>query len=404
MSGDSDALDELAALRRENATLRETLDAIDGSVVVYDAGLGYRFGNADYHATYPFLPPERDLVGSSFEEVLDLLIAAGAIADSRAYADADAYKALRRAEMLDRTLTAREIHLPDRNQWWQVRVRWTPAGNRVALRIDVTELKRLRQELLRAERMDTVGRLARVVAQDFNNLLAVIVSNLELIRRRAEEPRRVAALAERALSAADTGARLSRQLLTFAHRDLSQPRIRDPNAMLRGMDELLRRSVGPDIVFAILPGLQIGTAWFDGAQFERAIVNLTMNARDAVVAAGLAGTADGRVTISTQRIDAAEGASIAIAVADSGVGMTPEVAAQATEPFFTTKPPGSGAGLGLSQVYDFVTAAGGELRIDSMPGQGATVTMLLPIAEVPPLDAAGAGDSGVGGEGVLKCR
>jgi signal transduction histidine kinase len=381
MAGDSDALEELAALRRENATLRETLDAIDGSVVVYDADLTYRFGNADYHAGYPFLPADAKLVGLTFEQVLGLLIEAGAVADPRAYADADDFKRVRRAEMLNRAVTTREIHVPDRDRWWQVRVKWTPAGHRVALRIDVTELKRLRQELLRTERMDTVGRLARVVAQDFNNLLAVIVSNLELIRRRAAEPMRVAALADRALSAAETGARLSRQLLTFAHRDLSQPRVLSPNALLRGMDELLRRSVGPDIVFAILPGLRVGAAYFDGSQFERAIVNLIMNAREAVVAAGRAGSAEGRITVTTDRTGRADGEYIAVTVADTGAGMTPEVAAQAFDPFFTTKPPGGGAGLGLSQVYDFVTAAGGEAQIDSAPARGTTVTMLLPGAE-----------------------
>lgn len=381
MVGNSDALEELAALRRENATLRETLDAIDGSVVVSNSDLTYRFGNADYHATFPCLPSKSELVGLSFERVLDLLIEAGAVADARAYADAKLYKAMRRAQMLDRAAPAREVHLADQDRWWQVRAKWTPAGHRVALRVDITELKRLRQELLRAERMDTVGRLARVVAQDFNNLLAVIVSNLELIRRRAVEPMRVAALTERALSAAETGARLSRQLLTFAHRDLSQPRVLDPNALLRGMDELLRRTVGPDIVFAILPGIGIGTAYFDGSQFERAIVNLIMNAREAVIAAGRAGAADGRITATTERTRHAGGDTIVIAVADTGVGMTPEVIAQAFEPFFTTKPPGSGAGLGLSQVYDFVTAAGGRAQVDSTPGQGATVTMFLPAAE-----------------------
>jgi signal transduction histidine kinase len=382
MTGDSDALDELTALRRENETLRQTLDAIDGSVVVYDSDLNYRFGNRDYHATYPFLPPEAALVGLPFERVLKLLIAANAVADPRAYADTDAYLQTRRAEMLDRSAASREIHLRDQDRWWQVRVKWTPAGHRVALRIDVSELKRLRQELLRSERMDTVGRLARVVAQDFNNLLTVIVSNLELVRRRAGEPARVTALADRALAAAETGARLSRQLLTFAHREPSQPRVLDPNALLRGMDELLRRTVGPDIVFAILPGVQIGTSPFDGAHFERAIVNLVINARDAVIAAGRAGSADGRVTISTERLRDEGGEVIAVTVTDTGVGMTPEVTAQAFEPFFTTKGPGGGAGLGLSQVYDFVRAAGGTARIDSTAGQGTIVTMLLPLAEL----------------------
>jgi signal transduction histidine kinase len=380
MVGDSGALEELAALRRENETLRATLDAIDGSVVVYDSDLTYRFGNADYHATYPFLPPESELVGLSFEQVLTLLIAAGAVADPRAYSDAETYLKSRCAEMIDRTAPPREIYLPEQDRWWQVRAKWTPQGQRVALRIDVTELKRLQQELVRTERMDTVGRLARVVAQDFNNLLTVIVSNLELIRRRALDPMRVAALTERALSAAETGARLSRQLLTFAHRDPTQPCVLDPGTLLRGMDELLRRTVGPDIAFAILPGLPAGAARIDGSQFERAIVNLIMNAREAVIAAGRAGSAEGRITITMDRIGAAGGASIAVAIADTGAGMSPEVAAQAFEPFFTTKPPGSGAGLGLSQVHDFVSAAGGEARIDSTPGEGTTVTMLLPAA------------------------
>jgi len=214
MTGDSDAVDELTALRRENEALRETLDAIDGSVVVYDSDLTYRFGNADYHAAYPFLPAEAELAGLPFERVLGLLIAARAATDPRAYSDTDAYVKTRRAEMMDRSSASREIYLDDQDRWWQVRVKWTPAGHRVALRIDITELKRLRQELLRAERMDTVGRLARVVAQDFNNLLTVIVSNLELMRRRAGDPARLTALIDRAIAAAETGARLSRQLLS----------------------------------------------------------------------------------------------------------------------------------------------------------------------------------------------
>ena len=383
MTGDSDAVDELTALRRENEALRETLDAIDGSVVVYDSDLTYRFGNADYHAAYPFLPAEAELAGLPFERVLGLLIAARAATDPRAYSDTDAYVKTRRAEMMDRSSASREIYLDDQDRWWQVRVKWTPAGHRVALRIDITELKRLRQELLRAERMDTVGRLARVVAQDFNNLLTVIVSNLELMRRRAGDPARLTALIDRAIAAAETGARLSRQLLSFAHRDLSQPRALGPNELLRAMDELLRRTVGPDIVFAILPGIRIGAASFDRSQFERAIVNLVMNGREAVNAAGRAGSADGRVTISTERVTEGGADFIAIAVADSGLGMTPEVAAQAFEPFFTTKSPGGGVGLGLSQVYDFVKSAGGGARIESTPGQGSTVTMLLPTAEPP---------------------
>ena len=373
------AEDELASLRRENAMLRETLDAIDGGVVVYDADAIYRFGNAGYHAVFPHLPPDTELAGLQFEELLAMSIAAGSVADPTAYADPEAFKRRRRAEILDRDgVPLREIHNAERDQWSQIRVKWTPSGNRVSLRIDITELKRLQQELLRAQRMETIGRISRGVAHDFNGLLTVIVSNLEMIRLYARDPARVATLADGAQNAAEEGARLIRQLLTFARRDMTRPRVLDPNQLLAGMDDLLRRTTGPDIDFEIVPG-EAGQACFDASQFEGAIANLALNAREAVRATGQTG----RITIGTGRVATTEGNFVAISVADTGCGMPPEVAAQAFEPFFTTKPTGSGPGLGLSQVYGFVTGAGGQARIDSTVGRGTTVTMLLPEAASP---------------------
>jgi len=288
---------------------------------------------------------------------------------------------------------------------------WTPSGNRVALRIDITELKRLQQELLRAQRMETIGRISRGVAHDFNGLLTVIVSNLEMIGLYAADPGRVVALADGALNAAESGARLIRQLLTFTRRDVTRPRVLDPNELLAGMDDLLRRTTGPEIDFEIVTDAAAGHAYFDASQFEGAIMNLALNARDAVRAAdrsngeagngeagtgeagtGEAGTGEavndeaggsgpGKIVISTGRLAAGDGTFVAVSVADTGCGMAPEVAALAFDPFFTTKPTGSGPGLGLSQVYGFVTGAGGQARIDSTVGQGTTVTMLLPLAE-----------------------
>ncbi len=376
--------DELTALRRENAMLRETLDAIDGGVVVYDADAIYRFGNAGYHAVFPHLPPDTELAGLPFEELLAMSIAAGSVADPSAYANPEAFKRRRRAEILDRDgVPLREIHNTERDQWSQIRVKWTPSGNRVSLRIDITELKRLQSELLRAQRMETIGRISRGVAHDFNGLLTVIVSNLEMIRLYARDPARVATLADSALNAAEEGARLIRQLLTFARRDMTRPRVLDPNRLLAGMDDLLRRTTGPDIDFQIVPG-EAGQACFDASQFEGAIANLALNAREAVRATGRAGEGAGRITIATGRVATKEGEFVSVAVADTGCGMPPEVAAQAFEPFFTTKPTGSGPGLGLSQVYGFVTGAGGQTRIDSTVGQGTTVTMLLPLADASP--------------------
>jgi signal transduction histidine kinase len=203
------------------------------------------------------------------------------------------------------------------------------------------------------------------------------VSNLEMIRLYARDPARVATLTDRALHAAEAGAGLIRQLLTFARRDMTRPQVHDPNLLLVGMDDLLRRTIGPDIGFELRPCGDAGQACFDASQFEGAIANLALNAREAVRSNGAAG----RIRISTGRETGADGSFVAISVADTGCGMPPEVAAQAFEPFFTTKPPGSGPGLGLSQVYGFVTGAGGQARIDSTVGQGTTVTMLLPVAE-----------------------
>jgi signal transduction histidine kinase len=214
----------------------------------------------------------------------------------------------------------------------------------------------------------------------------VIVSNLEMIGLYAGDPTRVVTLADGALNAAESGARLIRQLLTFARRDMTRPRVLDPNELLAGMDDLLRRTIGPEIEFEIVADPAAGHAYFDASQFEGAIVNLALNARDAVRAAGPVGqVADGvklgRISISTSRVAGANGSFVAISVADTGCGMSPDVAAQAFDPFFTTKPTGSGPGLGLSQVYGFTTGAGGQVRIDSTVQQGTTVTMLLPLAE-----------------------
>jgi signal transduction histidine kinase len=367
---------EIAALRRENAMLRETLDAIDGTVAVYDADMRYCFGNRGYHELFPHAPPDEDLVGRSFEELLRASIAAGAVNDPNAYRDTEAFIARRVAEINDRNQTTRELYNPHSDRWSQIRVKWTPGGNRVALRIDITSLKRLQQELLRAHRMETIGRISGGVAQDFNNLLTIITGNLEMIRLRAADPARVAALARSAMTAAENGARLIRQLLTFAHRDLTQPRLLDPNALLTAMADLLRRTGGPDVDFRMDLAKNLGEAHFDSTQFESAVANLVLNAREALVGRG----SPRRIAVITghERIDDVE--FLTISVTDTGPGMTEEAVAQAFEPFFTTKPVGCGPGLGLSQVHGFATGANGQARISSGPDRGTTVTILLPRA------------------------
>jgi signal transduction histidine kinase len=372
MEGDGrDALTaELSALRRENAMLRETLDAIDGTVVVYGPDLRYRFGNAAYHALFPYLPSERKLVGQHYADVLAMSIDANVVGEREAYDDRASFIARRTAELRDRTLTSQEFYNPRTGKWSLMRVKWTQAGNSVSLRVDITENKRLQQELNRAQRMETIGRISGGVAHDFNNLLTVIISSLEMILGRPQESVRVQRLARSALGAAESGARLIRQLLTFAHRDMTRPRITEVNDLLRGMGELLTRKAGPSVPLDMSFGPDAGAANIDASQFEAAIVNLVLNAREAVLASG----GRGGIRLSTRR---SEG-DVAICVADTGPGMTPDVATRAFEPFFTTKPVGGGSGLGLSQVYGFATGAGGQVRIESTPGHGTVVTVTLP--------------------------
>jgi signal transduction histidine kinase len=216
--------------------------------------------------------------------------------------------------------------------------------------------------------METIGRIAGGVAHDFNNLLTVIISNLEIIRLKPGDVGRVEKLTAAAMGAAESGAALIRQLLTFARRDMTRPRRLAPNTLLLGMEDLLRRTVGRDIEFALMLDAEAGEALVDPGQFESAMINLVLNAREAI------GGGKGRIVITTRR--AAED-MLAVDVTDTGCGMTPEIAAQAFEPFFTTKPVGTGPGLGLSQVYGFAEGAGGRVTIDSTPGAGTTVTLLL---------------------------
>ncbi len=368
----------LSSLAQQNAMLRETLDCIDAGVVVYDSERNFHFGNATYHQAFPHLPPDSVLRRMRYEDVLRLSIAAGVLDDPRAYSDTDAFVAQRCREVVDREANpVRELHHPGRDQWWQIRVNWTPSDKIVALRVDITELKRLQRELLRAQRMETIGRLAGGIAHDFNNLLTVIVGCLEMIQARAPHVPEAVVLATNALAAADAGARLTHELLTFARRDLMRPRVLDPNTLLTGMEELLRRALGPGITLQLDLQAEIASVNVDPGPFEAAIMNLVMNAREAIVIAG------GQGSVRVISRDAPASGSVTVEVSDTGCGMTPEVAAQAIEAFFTTKAPGTASGLGLSQAHEFAAAAGGRLTLETRPGGGTRVIIRLPATATP---------------------
>ncbi len=245
------------------------------------------------------------------------------------------------------------------------------------------ERERAEAALRQAQRIEAVGRLTGGVAHDFNNLLTVVRGNIELLSRSAklaDPPERDLLAAMRA--AADRGATLTGQLLAFARRQPLVPRAVDLNAVIAGMQDLLRSALGGTIQVETRPAADLWPAMVDATQIELVVLNLTINARDAMPRGGLLRieTANAAVGPPQGRGEPAEGAYVSITVRDNGTGMTADVRARAFEPFFTTKAPGSGSGLGLSQVYGTARQSGGGVRIDSTPGDGTSVTIYLPRA------------------------
>jgi signal transduction histidine kinase len=247
-----------------------------------------------------------------------------------------------------------------------------------ALRTEIAERQAAEERLRQAQKMQAVGQLTGGIAHDFNNLLTPIMGGLEIITTVTQEPR-TRALAANALEAARRGAKLTGQLLAFSrtHRLSTAPVA--INGLIEGMQDLLRRTIGPTVTVKLALDPDDGIASCDANQIENAILNLAINARDAMPEGGTLTIATGRETLGDDG-ELAAGDYISIAVTDTGTGMTAEVRARATEPFFTTKPIGKGTGLGLAQVYGIAQQFGGTLRIDSEVGVGTTIRILLPTA------------------------
>jgi PAS domain S-box-containing protein len=254
------------------------------------------------------------------------------------------------------------------------------AANR-ELRQQIADRERAETALGRAQRMEAVGQLTGGVAHDFNNLLTAVIGSLEIIRRDALNPR-VMRLADSALNAASRGAELTQQLLSFSRRQVLNPVVANVGALLAEMEILLRHAGGGVVDVAIDNAADLWPCELDTAQFQSAILNLLVNARDAMPEGGrlLIESRNVEVDALPPGVELAAGAYVAVAVRDAGQGMTPEVVAHAFEPFYTTKDIGKGSGLGLSMVYGFAKQSGGGVNLESAPGAGTCVTLYLPRA------------------------
>jgi PAS domain S-box-containing protein len=245
---------------------------------------------------------------------------------------------------------------------------------------DTTE----RHRMERLSRLETVAQLTGGVAHDFNNLLTAAMGSLDMIARGSPDAR-TASLAELALRSINRGAQLTQQLLAFSRRQALHPVAANPNALLAEIEVLIRRAVGETIEVVIDGAADLPTCTLDPAQFEAVVMNLVMNARDAMPHGGRLMLTTRKVAASDASLDEplASGTYVEFAVADNGEGMSAAVAARAFEPFYTTKEIGKGSGLGLSTVYGFARQSGGGAALTSTPGAGTRVVLYLPVSPVP---------------------
>ena len=286
-----------------------------------------------------------------------------------AYARRLAESETERAALLEQKVAERTSELREANE---------------ALRQEAEERQAAEAQLRQVQKMEAVGQLTGGIAHDFNNMLAVVVGGIDLARRRMNGPRReVLNHLHNAMEGATRAAALTRRLLSFARSEPLLPERADAAALVEGMSDLLDRTLGERIRIQVDVAHGTWPIYVDPHQLENAIVNLAVNARDAMNGIGALRISTENVTLAANQVgDVQAGEYVKISVADTGCGMPPEVIERAFEPFFTTKPVGKGTGLGLSQIFGFAHQSGGEVGIESEVGKGTTVSLYLPRTRV----------------------
>jgi signal transduction histidine kinase len=266
------------------------------------------------------------------------------------------------------------------------------------------ELKSAQASLVQSQKMEAVGQLTGGIAHDFNNMLAIVIGNLDLALRRLAQGRGdVGRQIDHAMDGAQRAAALTQRLLVFARRQTLEPAVCDINRLLADLAVLLKRTLGELVRIETRPATALWPVSVDPAQMESAVINLAINARDAMGGAGALSIETANVVVGGDegedvRPGIAAGEYVRLSVGDTGIGMTPEIVARAIEPFFTTKEVGRGTGLGLSQVYGFVKQSGGHFEIVSAPAKGTTVSLYLPRHD----GGAAAADEAEGGGAVPR--
>jgi len=361
----------------ERAILEAALTGMSDGIMMTDADLHLMAWNQHF-PEFTGVPPEILHEGPPMEEILR----GQAVNGEFGPVDVDREVA-QRMERLRSGASLGTVERPrPGGRQLEIRRNPLPGGGFVTLYTDVTERRQTEERLRQAQTMAAVGRLTAGVAHDFNNLLAAITGNAEILHEQLRDNPTYAHRLAIVLQAAGRGADLVRRLLAFSRKQALTPEFVNLNRIVRGMVDLLRATLGRTIKVEMQLDDNLWPALIDPVQIEHVILNLAINARDAMPGGGTLtiSTANTTVGLHSATADLQPGEYVAVAVSDTGTGMTDEVLRNAFEPFFTTKPPGQGSGLGLSQVYGVASQSGGGVRIDTAVGHGTTVSLLFPRA------------------------
>jgi two-component system, cell cycle sensor histidine kinase and response regulator CckA len=368
-----------AALRESQQTLRAVIDAVPAMISAKDRQLRYVFMNRRQAESLGVTADEA--VGRTAAELLGEQKAGPADAVDRVVIASgqprQSYEEQHRDAQgeVGSWLTTKVPLLDDTGQVTCV----------VTIAMDITERKRLEEELRHAQKMEGVGRLAGGVAHDFNNLLMIISGRTQLLLRQLSSTSRIYQELEVVHHAAERGGRLTQQLLAFSRRQVLQPRVLDLNAVLAELEPMLRRLLGETIDLVLRRAAPRGTVKADHGQLEQVVLNLVVNARDAMPRGGqlTVETATVRVDDSVVESQSASGSGdyVVLLVKDTGHGMDADTRSRVFEPFFTTKDPSKGTGLGLATVYGIVKQSGGFVTVDSEVGRGSVFRVYLASVE-----------------------
>ena len=360
------------ALRRSEAQMRLVTDTIPALIAYFDSNQIYRYANLGYCNWFNKTTDE--VIGNSIHNIIGIRaqdsvkhhIARALSGEQVTYE----YAMIRNGERVH----ARSTLVPELDDAQRV------IGCFV-LSFDISEQKRMQAALVQAQKMEAIGQLSSGIAHDFNNLLTIIVGNLSILKEQAHINAPILNLVEPALEAGKRGAQLVQRLLSFSRQQPLRPTVIDIRSLAEDIEPLLHRSLSSRIQLSIEFKSQHLVARIDAHQLENALLNLAVNARDAMPDGGKLQITLQRVSLdemTSQEYDVVEGNYIRINVTDTGVGMDPEIQSRIFEPFFTTKDFGRGSGLGLSMIYGFVKQSGGGILVSSEPELGTTMSLVLP--------------------------